>query len=84
MAVAGVFTQWWEDSGRLFIPLVISANALSLSQALIVGQGRAIDPKSDENSIREAALFCIEVKCVTKQDRDPTHLVFQQSQHPSK
>lgn len=31
VAVAGVFTQWWEDSGRLFIPLVISANALSLS-----------------------------------------------------
>lgn len=84
MAVAGVFPQWWEDSGRLFIPLVISANALSLSQALIVVQGRAIDPNSDENSIREAALFCIEVKCVTKPDRDPTHLVFQQSQHPSK
>lgn len=57
MAVAGVFTQWWEDSGRLFIPLVISANALSLSQALIVVQGRAIDPNSDENSIREAALL---------------------------
>ena len=51
VAVAGVCTQWWEDSGWLFILLVISSNTLSLSQALIVVQGRAIDPNSVEINI---------------------------------